>query len=95
VFVPGCYRCSNMFFIEMFSVQIRARKKARFWTVLRVIVPCPERYANSLSERRTLSGTWGLVGLVYRLFSLHRLHHSIAEQGKWLKGVLGCESAPK
>jgi hypothetical protein len=56
--------------LEPISVKIHVGKKARFRAVLRARlgVPNPERYANSLSERRTLSGAWGLADLVYKLF---------------------------
>ena len=45
-------------------------KKASFQTVLRdkLGVLYPERYANSLSVWRSLSGAWGLADLLYKLF---------------------------
>jgi hypothetical protein len=56
--------------IQPISIKIQVCKKSRFRAVLRARlgVPNPERYANSLSERRTLSGAWGLSDLVYKLF---------------------------
>jgi hypothetical protein len=47
-------------------------EKARFRAVLRVGlgVPNPERYGNSLSQRRTLSEAWESTDLLYKLFSL-------------------------
>ena len=69
--VPGSYRCSSQFPANHISVVIRTAEKARFRAVLRVGlgVRIPERYGNSLSERRILSEAWGLADLVYKLFS--------------------------
>ena len=55
---------------ETFSAIAETAQKASFRAVLhaRLGVPRAERYANSLSERRTLSGAWGLADLVYKLF---------------------------
>jgi hypothetical protein len=51
---------------------IRAAGKARFLVVLRseLEVRNPERYGNSLSERRSLSGAWESTDLLYKLFPL-------------------------
>jgi hypothetical protein len=66
---------------QTFSVAFWDLKKAGFRAVLRVRlgVPIPERYANSLSERRSLSGAWESSNLLYKLFllshpSLNDLH---------------------
>jgi hypothetical protein len=49
-----------------------AVKKARFRAVLRDRLGFfyTERYANSLSERRSLSGAWESPDLLYKLFLL-------------------------
>jgi len=49
-----------------------AAKKVNFRTVLRdrLGVRHPERYANSLSERRSLSVAWESPDLLYKLFLL-------------------------
>jgi hypothetical protein len=49
-----------------------ATKKASFRAVLRdrLGVRYPERYANSLSEGRSLSGAWESSDLLYKLFLL-------------------------
>jgi acyl-CoA synthetase (AMP-forming)/AMP-acid ligase II len=58
---------------QTFSVEFRAPKKARFRAVLRVGlgVRRPERYGESLSERRFLSEAWGLADLLYKFFPQH------------------------
>jgi hypothetical protein len=67
-----------------------AVKKASFWAVLRdrLGVLYPERYANSLSERRSLSGAWESSDLLYKLFLLsnHRLND--LQLGESLQSVL-------
>jgi hypothetical protein len=54
------------------SAGVAATKKASFRAVLRdgLGVLHPERYANSLSKRRSLSGAWESADLLYKLFSL-------------------------
>jgi hypothetical protein len=54
------------------SAGMAAAKKASLRAVLRdrLGVLCPERYVNSLSERRSLSEAWESPDLLYKLFLL-------------------------
>jgi hypothetical protein len=58
---------------QTFSAAISAIKKASFQAVLRVGLGVldPERYASSLSERRSLSEAWRLTDFLYKLFPQH------------------------
>src|SRR4051812_15221452 len=64
---------------QTFSVGLQAAKKASFRAVLpiRLGVDISERYAKSLSERRSLSGAWGLADLVYKLLYQLSQHLSL------------------
>jgi hypothetical protein len=57
---------------------------------VRVGVALPERYANFLSERPTLSGPWGLADLLYKLFPQHFQRISIY---KWLRSWCSVRSS--
>jgi hypothetical protein len=58
---------------QTFSAGFGAAKKASFQAVLRVGLGVldPERYASSLSERRSLSEAWRLTDFLYKLFPQH------------------------
>jgi hypothetical protein len=62
-----------VFLPQTVSAGMAAAKKASFRAVLRdrLGVLLPERYANSLSEWRSLSGAWESSDLLYKLFLVH------------------------